>query len=609
MKNKKIFLYFIFCIFILRLVSAEMIQSQLYFYDWEDSGGASDYTATGSWSRTQDTAESGTWSADYDSSSSGEEYTYLQGWSPGTGYTSCFLQVRARIETGMDDGECVCLDYSNDGGSTFVNDFANNGCANTGSADLTDMCLDGDEDTENDWFTLSYNYTTILAGTNISWQFYGDAGNNEDGFVDDINLTCYAEVPDWVSNINGTPNPLSQYSNITFNASGTYNSNYYMIVCNSNSLTDAKCDGTMLCNSSAVASGSEVSCQYNVTVPSSFQVYGFLCGVNNQCTTSTNMLLCVDTCGDGQRTPYPATNPFGAEEGWTFDDAVTSAISKTDGTKTGCEYSEDTFLSSGKSYYCDGTANNHFDSNWQNFSSHDAMTITFWYKPGTIADSSGYFGNWNDEGGGYLVFSADIDHASIGAQMLVADGSAHNDIRYADTAARNKLYLVDGWRLIAFVHEAGTGGEKIHIYYNGSNEVGYWSFADESISDNDALYDLWFLARNNGGAEGQSMEGYIDDLYVFKRVLSVGELQTIFYGNYSGGEEDSCTYTSGDWNVDCSDDCVISSGVDLDGNAITVIGTGTFTIEADITNPSSILLKGTDSSNRCIVHCNGGCFK
>jgi len=42
---------------------------------------------------------------------------------------------------------------------------------------------------------------------------------------------------------------------------------------------------------------------------------------------------------------------------------------------------------------------------------------------------------------------------------------------------------------------------------------------------------------------------------------------------------DSCTYTSGNWNIDCSDNCTISSDVTIDsGSNITLTGTGKFTI-------------------------------
>ena len=71
----------------------------------------------------------------------------------------------------------------------------------------------------------------------------------------------------------------------------------------------------------------------------------------------------------------------------------------------------------------------------------------------------------------------------------------------------------------------------------------------------------------------------------------------------------TCTYSSGNWNVDCSDNCTISSEVDLSGNNVSIIGTGTFTTTVDIFNYEILIIEGTDSSNKCIVTCDGGCFK
>ncbi len=74
---------------------------------------------------------------------------------------------------------------------------------------------------------------------------------------------------------------------------------------------------------------------------------------------------------------------------------------------------------------------------------------------------------------------------------------------------------------------------------------------------------------------------------------------------------DTCTYSgSGNWEVDCSDNCVINSNVDLLGNDISIIGYGSFSTTADITNWNDLYIEGTSSSNRCEVYCSGGgCFK
>ena len=72
---------------------------------------------------------------------------------------------------------------------------------------------------------------------------------------------------------------------------------------------------------------------------------------------------------------------------------------------------------------------------------------------------------------------------------------------------------------------------------------------------------------------------------------------------------DTCTYTSGNWNINCADNCVNSIPVAMGGNNIVISGTGTFKTTSDITNYLRLSIIGTSSANRCIVTCNGGCFK
>ncbi len=85
--------------------------------------------------------------------------------------------------------------------------------------------------------------------------------------------------------------------------------------------------------------------------------------------------------------------------------------------------------------------------------------------------------------------------------------------------------------------------------------------------------------------------------------------------NFTLGESDSCitdtcTYSSGNWEVDCSDNCSISSNVELNGNNISIVGTGTFITTANITGYSKLHIEGTDASNICRVNCKDGeCFK
>jgi len=75
-------------------------------------------------------------------------------------------------------------------------------------------------------------------------------------------------------------------------------------------------------------------------------------------------------------------------------------------------------------------------------------------------------------------------------------------------------------------------------------------------------------------------------------------------------EAANCSYSSGDWDIDCSDNCYVILSQDAGGNDIRITGIGTFTTESDIINWGRLTIRGTDNNNRCRVTCkSGGCFK
>lgn len=84
--------------------------------------------------------------------------------------------------------------------------------------------------------------------------------------------------------------------------------------------------------------------------------------------------------------------------------------------------------------------------------------------------------------------------------------------------------------------------------------------------------------------------------------------------NYTGDiwngicpSESSCVYSSGDWEIDCSDNCVISENINIDsGHNVTITGNGYITVEgANITGFNDFLLG--DVNGQCtVVAINGG---
>jgi hypothetical protein len=64
---------------------------------------------------------------------------------------------------------------------------------------------------------------------------------------------------------------------------------------------------------------------------------------------------------------------------------------------------------------------------------------------------------------------------------------------------------------------------------------------------------------------------------------------------------DTCTYSSGNWAVNCNDNCTISSNVNLGGNNLTLTNAGTFWLSANISNYNRIVI-----STSCKVVIGGG---
>jgi parallel beta-helix repeat protein len=130
-----------------------------------------------------------------------------------------------------------------------------------------------------------------------------------------------------------------------------------------------------------------------------------------------------------------------------------------------------------------------------------------------------------------------------------------------------------GWiqrkEVIEYVNTGGT-----RIYYNNytinSSKAGYatdnniWNFTTQQNKLND-----WFTLYNN-----------------------------------------TCQYDLGNWFINCSDNCSISTNYNIAGNNISVVGVGTVTFSGNISNYNKLFIAGQNSANICRVRCiNGGCFK
>lgn len=127
------------------------------------------------------------------------------------------------------------------------------------------------------------------------------------------------------------------------------------------------------------------------------------------------------------------------------------------------------------------------------------------------------------------------------------------------------------------------------------------NMAKTSTKNNDANLTIYI------GDEGGVGIDAIEQMLVSQKESATAAWRPKMEVTYS---EDTCDYASGNWEVNCADNCSITGAVDLGGNDISIVGAGTFTINgANITNFGDGFVAGTNESNICTVRClNGGCI-
>jgi len=138
-------------------------------------------------------------------------------------------------------------------------------------------------------------------------------------------------------------------------------------------------------------------------------------------------------------------------------------------------------------------------------------------------------------------------------------------------------------------------------YYNGS-----WMATDPQTIT--SLTNMTFViddASTNLTLNYTFIAG--NDTTSFYTPLILGDISVESFAFTADG--DSCTYDVGNWDVNCADDCSVDSNVDLMGNNFSTYGTGTVTLNANITNYTLRTFRGTDSSNKCVISGIGGWFQ
>lgn len=160
------------------------------------------------------------------------------------------------------------------------------------------------------------------------------------------------------------------------------------------------------------------------------------------------------------------------------------------------------------------------------------------------------------------------------------------------------------------VNTVDIANDVRNIYVNG-----LLNKTDTTDVDNLQILEEWRISHTSS-----ALDSIADEVYIHNIALSADEINQTYqltenqetYVTISAVQKrvvDACTYSSGDWNISCADDCSIVAAVDLGGNDIHISGTGTFHTTVPIRGVDKVYIKGTSSSNQCVITCVGDCFR
>ena len=221
----------------------------------------------------------------------------------------------------------------------------------------------------------------------------------------------------------------------------------------------------------------------------------------------------------------------------------------------------------------------------------NAFSITGWINPNDLTGADKILGQDTSGGRGFQIY---ID--GVTNQLGFYNGIATVYINTGVTISAGN------WYFFAITYD---GAGTMNMTTNGVTQT---KTSVTFVTDTTHTFHLGFDGRNAYG------DMVIDEVYISSRELTPDEVSELYGGgsppSYPFEPEDTCTYSSGNWEVNCADNCSITDNVDVGGNNISIIGTGAFTTTANITNFEEILIAGNSSSLLCEVTCHsGGCFQ
>jgi len=208
------------------------------------------------------------------------------------------------------------------------------------------------------------------------------------------------------------------------------------------------------------------------------------------------------------------------------------------------------------------------------------MSYNLWIKPSTNIAAETYIMDFRAITGGNKII------------LWWYGGNIRVDTRGNDSAPDKVSScainpLVSGtWYMLTMM----MNGTHMRLVVDGSTDCGWTYMAGAwftyAAQDEIVIGNWHNFPVNDHWSE---FPGIIDEVAIYNRSLTDDEMDDFWNGG-SGiefeppGPTDSCTYSSGDWVVDCADKCEISSPVNLGGNNLLLTGSGSFNVNEIISN-------------------------
>lgn len=138
------------------------------------------------------------------------------------------------------------------------------------------------------------------------------------------------------------------------------------------------------------------------------------------------------------------------------------------------------------------------------------------------------------------------------------------------------------WNNKPDVGEMNTTVESYRTYSTAA-PIGWhdWSVTNmvtKSYTDGDDNISIEIYPYNEDALEDTDWVHYYSKEYTGD--TSLRPILKITYTEAAAG--DTCDYSSGDWIIDCSENCIIDTNTDIGANDIYFTGTGAITLDADI---------------------------